>query len=332
MRTFMRPVYTGAVLLAVLAAPACDDGGGGVPPVREADFGPTAAYNRRFMFLAPGNGSLPTAAVFDFSTLSDSIGIRRGARARLGDGEDWQPLLDAGWEMEPMREPWRLVPHGVLKMVVGETGELSALVVRDSATARLELGETLAEHSPDVGTQLVLRAASLHRAGRTTDGMVLDAQLGRAVNPALAVRDAAPRTNADAAGGDPARVSPTPIALPGADALLLGDPEYYAVLATASSGSFAWIRNGGRGEVRSGARLEPAAWSDPEEYSVQVPTAWHIFAPDGELNGELTARATDRVVLRGTGTLEALAYVLVTGWVEDREARRDVSGLVRHVR
>jgi hypothetical protein len=63
-----------------------------------------------------------------------------------------------------------------------------------------------------------------------------------------------------------------------------------------------------------------------------VPTAWHIFAPDGELNGELTARATDRVVLRGTGTLEALAYVLVTGWVEDREARRDVSGLVRHVR
>lgn len=325
----MRPVFAGAVLLVVLAAPACDDGGSGVPPAPQADFGPTAAYNRRFMFLGPGNGSLPAAAVFDFGTLSDSIGIRRGARARLGGAEGWQALMDAGWEMEPMREPWRLVPYGPLKMVVGETGELSALVVRDSAATRLELGQTLAEHSPDVGTQLVLRTASLHRDSDNTAGVVLDAQLGRAVNPALAVRELPPRGGA---GGDSARASPTPIALPGADALLRGEQGYYAVLATASSGSFAWIRNGERSEVWSGARLEPTAWSDPDESSVQVPTAWRIFSADGGLHGELTAQATDRIVLRGTGTLEALAYVLVTGWVQDRATRRDVSGLVRHVR
>lgn len=328
----MRPVFAAALLLVVLAAPACDDSGGGGPPVQEADFGPTAAYNRRFMFLGPGSGSFPAAAVFDFSTLSDSIGIRRGARARVGEGEEWRALMDAGWEMEPMREPWRLVPHGPFTMVVGETGELSALVVRDSATTRLELGQTLAEHSPDVGTQLVLRTATLHRDGGTEAGIVLDTQLGRAVNPALAVRDRPARPDADARGDDTVRASATPIALPGADALLIGAQGYYAVLATASSGSLAWILNGGRGEVRAAARLEPTAWSDPEDDSVQVPTAWRIFSADGGLTGELTAGATDRIVLRGTGTLETLAYVLVTGWVQDRTTRREVAGLVRHVR
>lgn len=328
----MRPVYAGALLLMVLAAPACDDGGGGAPPAQEGDFGHTAAYNRRFMFLGSGSGPLPAAAVFDFSTLSDSIGIRRGARARLGGGAGWRPLMDAGWEMEPMREPWRLVPHGPLTMVVGETGELSALVVRGSAPTRLELGQTLAEHSPDVGTQLVLRNATLHRDGGSEAGIVLDAQLGRAVNPALAVRDRPPRTDADARGDDTIPASATPIALPGADALLIGDQGYYTVLATASSGSLAWIRSNGRSDAMAGTRLEPTAWSDPEEDSVQVPTAWRIFSPDGGLTGELTAGATDRIVLTGTGTLETLAYVLVTGWVQDRTTRREVAGLVRHVR
>lgn len=330
----MRPVFAGALLLVTLAAPACEGGGNGAPPSRETppDFGPTAAYNRRFMFLGPRNGSLPTAAVFDFITLSDSIGIRRGVRARLGQGDAWRSLMDTGWEMEPMREPWRLVPHGPFTMVVGETGELSALVVRDSPTTRLELGQTLAEHSPDVGTQLVLRTATLHRDGETAAGIVLDAQLGRAVNPALAVRDIAPRTDGGDQGGDTIPASPTPIALPSADALLMGDQGYYAVLATASSGTLAWVRRGGRSDVSAGARLEPTAWSSPEEDSVQVPTAWRIFSPDGGLTGELTARATDRIVLRETGNLEALAYVLVTGWVEDRSTRRDVFGLVRHVR
>mgnify|MGYP001120441628 CR=1 FL=1 len=328
----MRAATTGIFFALVLAVPACDDGGGGPPPAQESapDFGPTAAYNRRLLFLGPG-GELPAAAVFDFAALSDSIGIRRGARARLGDAEAWRGVMDAGWEMEPMREPWRLVPHGSLTLMVGETGELAALVFRDSIPARLELGQALAEHSPDVGTQLVLRTARLTRNGEDLAGIVLDVQLGRAVSAALAERDAVSRTAGDTVAGDSLAPSPTPIALPGAEALLLNDEGYYAVLATASGGSLAWIRSEERSDVRPGARLEPTAWS-PAEDTVQVPTAWRIVSADGLLNGELTARSFDGNTLRGTGSLEALSYALVTGWIEDRTARRDVFGLVRHVR
>lgn len=327
----MRAAITGILLALVLAIPACDDGGGGAPPAQDPtpDFGPTAAYNRRLLFLGPGGD---IAAVFDFAALSDSIGIRRGARARLGDGNGWRALLDDGWEMESMREPWRLVPHGPLKMTVGEAGDLSALVHRDTVPTRLELGQVLAEHSPDVGTQLVLRTGRLVRADQSLAGIVLDVQLGRAVSSAQAVRETAPEGRGGAGAGQGAGSPATPIALPGAEALLLDGQGYLAALATATGGSLAWIRSGDRSDVRPGARLEPTAWSAAEDDSIQVPTAWRIVSASGLLTGELTVRTVDRNRLQGADRLEALSYALVTGWIEDRNARRDVYGLVRHVR
>lgn len=347
----MRAAPTSILLAALLAAPACEAGspwtGGSDPATDEVapDFGPTAAYNRRLLFLGSGT-DLPTAAVFDFVALSDSAGIRRGARARVVVDTAWRVLMDDGWEMDAMREPWRLVPHGPLKMVVGEGGDLGALVVRDTSITRLELGPTIAEHSPDVGTQLVLRNARLGLDGAAVDGVLLDAQLGRAVSPMLASRTtraaallpdtAGPGAEADTAGPAAGSVaafgapSATPIARPGAEALLLGGAGYYAVLATASSGSLVWIRSAGQDDVRGGTTLEPTAWSS-DAGGAQVPTAWRIVS-GGTLEGELTARSTDPVLLDGPGGVDALAYVLVDGWLEDRSVRRDVHGLVRHVR
>lgn len=325
----MRAVHRSILLALVLLAPACENGppwAGGNAPITEdetPDLG-AAAYDRRLLFLAPDDAG-PRAAVFDFVILSDSLGIRRGVRARVVDG-DWRPLMDAGWEMEPMREPWRLVPHGPLTLVVGETGDLGAVIHRDSAT-RLEIGPVLAEHSPDVSTQLVLRGARLVQGDETVSGVLLDAQLGRAVSPAAVPRAGAiPDTAPDSVAP-----SPTPIARPGAEALLLDGEGWYAVLATAAGGDLAWIRSAGQDDVREATRLEPTAWSRGS-VSTQVPTAWRIVSPTGQLTGELTARATDRLRLQGPGGLEMLAYALVNGWVEDRAARREVFGLVRHVR
>lgn len=331
----MRAVTLGILLALALTGPACENGppwSGNGPPTREdgtPDFGPTAVYNHRLLFLGPG-AELPTTAVFDFTALSDSIGIRQGVRARVVRGSTWRGLMDAGWEMEPMREPWRLVPHGPLKVIVGGTGDLSAIVHRGAATTRLDLGPTLAELSPDVGTQLVLRTATLDIDGESVPGILLDAQLGRAVNPELAVRRATGSDDGDSV--DSVAAFPTPIARPGAEALLLDHAGYYAVLTAASSGPLAWIRSAGRSDVRPGARLEPTAWSGADEESVQVPTEWRVVSPDGELTGELVAQASDRVPLTGAGELRTLTYVLVAGWVQDRSVRRDVFGLVRHVR
>lgn len=331
----MRPVHTIALTLLVLAAGACENGPPWARDGRDStgqatpDFGPTAAYNRRFIFLGPG-AELPTAAIFDFVALSDSIGIRRGLRARVVNGVSWRTLDDEGWEMAPMREPWRIVPHGPFTLTVSENGDLVALIHRDSVTTRLSLGATIAEHSPDVGTQLVLRSARLAVDDENVPGVLLDSQLGRAVNPRLVQRDLdAP---GDSAAAEGARVTPTPIARPGAEALLLNNGGFYVVLATGADGPFGWVRNAGRDDVRAGARLEPIAWTTDETTGAQTPSAWRIVSSDGVISGELTTESTDPVALDGVGDLEALSYELVSGWVEDRSVRRDVFGLVRHVR
>jgi hypothetical protein len=230
--------------------------------------------------------------------------------------------------MQPMREPWRLVPHGPLELTVTETGDLGALIHRDSVATRLDLGATLAEHSPDVSTQLVLRSARLSIDDEAVPGVLLDIQLGRAVNPQQVQRG----RDTPAVADSTVAVPPTPVARPGAEALLLNNSGFYTVLANAAAGSLAWIRSAGQDDVRSGARIEPTAWSTDDPSGVQMPTAWRIVSVDDALRGELTTESVDPIVVPGDGRPEALAYVLVSGWIEDRSARRDVFGLVRHVR
>ncbi len=325
------------VLTVVLAATACESGPGGSPVDQEVtpDYGPTAAYNRRLVFLGPG-ARLPTAAVFDFVALSDSLGLRRGVRARVVNGVRWRALMDEGWAMAPMRNPWRLVPHGPLKITVTEAGDLGALIHRDSAITRLYLGATIAEHSPDVSTQLVLRSARLAVDDESVPGVLLDTQLGRSVNPQFVQRARSDTLDAadadDGQAPDSVAVPPTPIARQGAEALLLNNGGFYVVLASASSGSLAWVRNAGRDDVRSDARIEPTAWTQDEATGVQVPSAWRVVSSGGTLTGELVTESTAPITLTDVPDLQALSYVLVSGWVEDRSVRRDVFGLVRHVR
>lgn len=330
-------------LLVALLLAACEAGGAGeeIPATGREEFGPTAAYDRRLVFLGPG-AELPTAAVFDFAVLSDSAGLRRGIRARLVDGMEWIPLMDAGWEMARMREPWRLVPHGDLKLIVGSAGELDALVFAgEELGVRLDPGSSIAEYSPDAGTQLVLRQAELRLGGEPVTGILLDAQLGRAVNPAAIPRIApepadpgaedAGEIAADAAG-DSLLVDPAPAARPGAEALLLDNAGYYVVFAASAEGDMAWVHAAGRDDVRRPARLEPFEWEPFQEAGVQVPTAWRVLTPGDLFGGEIRAEAADRAVIGEGAATGAMGYVVVTGWIEDRGVRRNVYGMVRHVR
>ncbi|HUG41280.1 MAG TPA: hypothetical protein VMM12_12390 [Longimicrobiales bacterium] len=338
-------------LLLPLFLAACDGGppwGTGEEEESALDrdvFGPTAAYDRRLVFLGPGE-DLPTAAIFDFAALSDSTALRRGVRARIVDGVEWVALMDEGWEMEPMRDPWRLVPHGPLEVIVGDAGEMDALLFRGEVDLRLEPGATIAEYSPDPGTQLVLRQARLRFGSEPVPGILLDAQLARAVHPA-AIPPRAPDTVAPgapdsvAAGArDPAAEGedsigpapdPAPAARPGAEALLVDNSGYYAVFAASAGGTIAWLNTGGRDDVRRGARLEATAWETLPESGLRAPTAWRVLSPGEALTGELRAESADRTVLDGPEP-GVLGYVVVSGWIEDRAIRRNVYGMVRHVR
>lgn len=337
-----------AILLpaAALAAVACDGSASWTADNTEAaagtraDFGPVAAYDRHLIFLGPGQ-TLPTAAVFDFAALSDVGAIRRGVRARVVDGTDWLDLLDSGWEMEPMREPWRLVPHGPIRMVMSDAGELSTLVYRDDdVVVRLEPGPTIAEHSPDAGTQIRLRQARLRLDGESVPGVLLDAQLGRSLPAGSGLRGATGDTaDSIGAGSDPdlgegaptPPGDPTPTARPGAAALLLDNSGFYAVFTESAAGDVVWIHTAGRDDVRPDARLEGTDLERFDPAGADVPTRWQITDAGGSLTGELERVAANHAALPHPD-LAVIGYVLVSGWIEDRSVRREVYGLVRHVR
>ncbi|MEJ2503905.1 MAG: hypothetical protein P8177_11440 [Gemmatimonadota bacterium] len=277
------------LLLGLATLGGCEDGvpwsadGPQVEDETRAGFGPSAAYDRRLVFLGPADGP-PAAAVLDFTALSDSAGVRRGARVRWLDEGTWSTAMDAGWAMDPLRDPWRVLPHGRMTVVVNDAGEIGAIGFRDDPADSA------------------------------------DPAAGPAADSA-----AAPEPPADS-------LPPTPVALPGTEAFLVSDSGYYAVLARSTAGEIAWIGYGGREDIRRGVALEPTAWADFPEADLQVPAAWRISAPDVPIDGELMAEATDRVVLTGPADASALTYVLVSGWVEDRGARHDVYGVLRHVR
>ncbi len=290
--------------------------------------------------MGPGT-EMPTAAVFDFSTLADSSAAHRGQRVRLLEGRNWLPLLDVGWRSEPLREPWRIVPHGPLKLMVGEGGDLSGLVIRGDPTVRLEPDSTIAEDSPDAGTQLVLRKATLRVDDEPTEGVVLDAQLGRTVEPVLARELARLAQEDDSAAAEEARgrgdtaaagAGATAISWQGAQAFLLDDTGYYLVFVASTDGDLAWIHDGEGDDVRRGVHLEATAWEDFHEAGVQFPTAWRFTASAGDLAGELKTEVADRSVLHGMPDISALGYAVVSGWIEDHGMRRGVFGLVRQVR
>lgn len=322
------------LLLATALAPACENGspwGAGTSAPEEArhDFGPTAVYGRRLIFMGPGE-RLPTAAIFDFTTLSDSVSVQRGVRARVLLDEEWTSLMDVGWIMEPMREPWRVVPGGDLRVVVSDAGEFSSIAYRGEPAVRLQRGGLLAESSPDAGTQFLLRQATLAVDGETVRGILLDSQVGRAVDPAEVGPSPVPPTDGPAARDD-GKV--TPIARPGVEAFLVNTSGYYVVFASSADGEVAWVSYAGMDDLQRGGVLEPTAWSeeDGDEGTDRQPTQWRIGGP-GQLTGELSAVVTDIVPLPEQDGVSTLGYTLVSGWVGDDGVRRDVFGLVRHIR
>lgn len=347
MSTMIRRFSMISCLLLLPLAGACE---GGPPwatseesasPDRE-DFGTVAAYERLLLFVGPGE-TTPMAAIFDFNALRDSTGFRRGIRTRLLTDSAWQALQDDGWEMAPMREPWRLVPYGTLKVLVGDEGELDALVYQEEPSLRLDPGSYLAEYTPDGGTQLVLRQGQLHLDDEVFTGIILDSQHGRALTGAVRQQtsQAAPSPpgsdtteedivddgEADAEGA----AAGSPSARAGVEAFLLDNSGYYVVFATSANGDLTWLHLGTQDDVRRGTTLEATEWEDggPADGS---PIRWRVASPDGALDGEVEAIATDDTPLYGRVDVSALSYALVSGWIQDREVRREVFGLIRHVR
>ena len=168
-----------ALLLAfgAFALGACDPGTSDGGRRGERDEAARAEYSREMIFIA---ADATGAALLDFTAADVGTVVRRGARGWAEAGSGWTPLYDLTWEGAPVRRPWRLVPHGPIRLRVGDNDEVEAISVRDQDVdlAVLETGDFVAEWSPFGTAQVVLRGATLALGGDAIAGWLVDARFG----------------------------------------------------------------------------------------------------------------------------------------------------------
>jgi hypothetical protein len=262
--------------------------------------GAVVAYARRFLFLS-GREAAPGAVVLNFETLSAPLAIKRQAGAwRARDGK-WEGLLDLAWSEEPIREPWRLVPHGPLRLIADERGEVEALLSRaEKGAFRLAPALLLGEWSLDDAAQYRVRRAELRLgSGQPLAGVLFDAQSG-----APGARGTGPSTELFLTDG-------------GELHLILNAPD-------SASGQL-WIRDGERAEVREGVALA--------RDSTRANGPIRIEAAGGGLKGEFTlpgeVLALPRPRAAGEEDASPGALHLVRGWIELGGKRRTLFGVLR---
>lgn len=267
-----------------------------------------ASYGRDLLFLA-GSGVEPTAMVFRYTAVTESDHVRRSARAWLGRNGRWSDLLEADWRGPAMRQAWRIVPHGPLRVIADAGGDLEALVHRDEErTFRLMPASAVTEWSPTELSHFRVRIADLLLENEPLGGVLLDVQAG-SLTP-----------------GDPATMT----------AFLTDGRDLYLVVAAGPDNrSPAWLRLGFREEGWEGVGFE-----NDEEDAALI----HFGEPQGQLFGELRltgtelpvgAESPDSVALDSAeegGVQQTIVLQTTNGWVEVHGERRPVYGVVQQVR
>ncbi|HEX6587635.1 MAG TPA: hypothetical protein VF039_01330 [Longimicrobiales bacterium] len=290
--------WTRATLLAAALLAACEDARIGGAPDEAEDPATRAAYTREMIFVA---GDATAAALLDFSAADIGSAIRRRASGWAEAGSGWTPLYDLAWQGTAVRQPWRLVPQGPMRLRVGLNDEVEAVIVRDGGEdiASLEHGDFVAAWAPDAAAQIVLREAALSLGAEPIRGWLVDARFGvteaaEAQEEQLARDDAAASgvggsvasaavpmqdtVPTDSAGADSARGAREQTTLPAPQsaparmhvrsvrAVLVSDDGVTLVVGETGTGLAGWIFDGGNERTLpivtlTGAQGQRETWS-----------------------------------------------------------------------
>ncbi len=244
---------------------------------------------------------------WEFTNRVESDRILRSTRGWLGRAGEWRLFVEDDWATETTRTPWRILPRGSARLIVGMDDALREIYFQEGVRdLSVRMGEVIAEWSGQRGETYRLLAGTARLAGVETGGLVLDALTARP-NEAEEATELALLTGgrrlqllfADSEGPDPYR---------------------------------AWARLDA--EVHSWPEVD-VAW--PELYTLErarrdVPVVWTISATDPELAGRFEAVSSHQHTMRGTGArLPALGVYEITGSVTIGAERIAVSGFLRHL-
>ncbi len=268
-------------------------------------------FDREFLFLSVSSD--PAIAIpWFFRSRAQVGGVRRDRSVWLQRGETWEALVQESTLGPTSRTPWRLLPEGTVRLIVGEEDRVEALLLRNGpAELETRLVEFLTEWTRPTGDPVRLFQARAVFPSGPVEGYVLDLP----------------------------RSWEAPASAPGDWMFLVEGNRLQLFLEEIPSPPEARIPTRYRGWSRS--ESEPGMWSSvtvrwedmrPFELARRnIPARWTISAA-GSLAGELVSSSSHLTAGEGDGPIlpvSGLFGVSGTLRVEGREAF--VVGVVRHV-
>jgi len=270
------------------------------------------SYERHIVFLTTrGDSSL--VVPWSFSARTRPGGVDRRVEGWLARSGTWDPFFSEAWEGPQSRVPWRILPRGPIRMIVGQRDALERLFFEEGPK-RLEvvLEDLLVEWTgPRAQTFRIHEGAAVLASGRVP-GVVLD--LARA------------RTWEDPAPGDWAF-------LVSGDTLQMVMEDQAGASGPQGGEYSVWARVGFSQEQWQGIQL---AWSETRAFEParrDIPMAWEIRSRTVAMEGNLTAVAPFLETGEGEGpVLPVEALYQVSGTLSLNGREYPVQGLIRHTR
>ena len=307
------------LLVAGLAGAACT---ADTPPESEGSESPgveatdaTVFHGReyeRYVVFMTSRGDSTLVVPWLFFSQAVPGGVQRETRGWLARGGSWESFHSDAWETSPSRAPWRILPHGPVRLIVGPGDALDG-VIYESGPRLLEVGpgELLVEWRGQRGETYRVQEGVALLSNQRVDGVMMD--LARARAP-----------------GDP---------VPGDWLFLISGDSLHLFVDSPDGGTA-----GGSASYRGWARLDLrqlqwpqilVEWEEVRAFEParrDVPVRWSIASTDGEMEGTLVIQSSNMEVGTGEGPILPVdAFFEVEGSIRVEGGEYPVRGLVRHI-
>jgi hypothetical protein len=269
------------------------------------------SYERNLVFLATGSDST-LIVPWLFAARTWPGGVDRRVQGWLARSETWDRFMDDIWEAPPTRVPWRILPRGPTRLILGLDEALERVVYREGPRhLEVAFGALLVEWTGPRAQTFRIQEGAARLSELRMDGLVLD------------------MSRAWTAEDEP----------PGGWGFLVSGDSLQVVMEDASSGSGP---EGGRWSLWTRVGLEELrwdgvqlVWSERLAYEAarrDVPGAWLIRDPGREISGSLASAASFLAAGEGEGPLLPVEGLYqVTGVLALAGRSYPVRGLIRHL-
>lgn len=265
-------------------------------------------YERALFFQATDTDStLAVGWLFEHESWDDRVDRR--TRGWLLRGSEWDAFFDSSETTPPSEAPWRLLPAGPLRLVVGEQDQIDRIRFEDgSRLMDFRIEEPGGQWSGARGGTFLILGGAIVLGEQRFEGRILD--LSRALRP----DEGAPGDWAFLLSGDSLAV------------------VLQAPLQTREVDGFEGWALMGETEIRWPEVTVDWAESRPFDRARRdVPVSWTMRSAEGELTGVLEVRSAQLEPGRGDGPLLPVDGLFqVGGALVIDGASFPVSGLIRH--